>query len=401
MSSKVGGEYGNVRANIDVHKLEIYLKSHLPKLKLPLDVKQFKFGQSNPTYFVTDSNNVRYVLRKKPAGALLSKTAHQVEREYTILAALHKHNCNPKTKPGDRVPVPEPYLLCEDTSVIGTAFYVMEFLEGRIFQDVRVPELQGNDRAEVFLAAVQALTALSRVNPFDIGLGSFGPNSPYFPRQLKAFSKIAEAQSVTTDVDTGERVMQIPYYDEMRTWYATHLPDENKYGGLRIVHGDYKLDNMIFHPTENRVIGILDWELCTLGSPLADFANLTQPWSIDPANPLLANDTLYGSSYRAFKNQPPGPEVPVTLDVLETEYCRRMGYEYPIKDMGFVRSWMLFRGSIILQGIAARAARRQASSENPGHYVSGVETLGKLARDIALSEGGNNRNGGGEARAKL
>jgi len=146
----------------------------------------------------------------------------------------------------------------------------MEFLEGRIFQDVRVPQLSSDkDRREVWLATIHALTALSRVDPFSIGLGSFGPNSPYFPRQLKSFHKIAQAQSVTTDVDTGERVMQIPFYEDMLAWYGAHLPDESKYGGLSFVHGDYKLDNLIFHPTENRVIGILDWELCTLGSPVS------------------------------------------------------------------------------------------------------------------------------------
>ncbi|KAK7472437.1 hypothetical protein VKT23_000552 [Stygiomarasmius scandens] len=389
MSSQVGGEYGSIRANIDVQSLEKYLSTHLPRIKLPLDVKQFKFGQSNPTYFLTDSANTRYVLRKKPAGALLSKTAHQVEREYTILAALHKHNSDPRTAPSDRVPVPEPFILCEDTSVIGTAFYIMEFLEGRIFQDVRLPQLSSDkDRREVWLATIHALTALSRVDPFSIGLGSFGPNSPYFPRQLKSFHKIAQAQSVTMDVDTGERVMQIPFYEDMLAWYGAHLPDEGKYGGLRIVHGDYKLDNLIFHPTENRVIGILDWELCTLGSPLADFANLTQPWAIDPTNRTLTDPTLnYRGNVQAFKNQPVGPEVPITIDVLESEYCKRMGYDYPIKDIVFVRSWNMFRGSIISQGIAARAARRQASSENADQYAKSVELLGKLARDILVEHG--------------
>ncbi|KAG7091168.1 hypothetical protein E1B28_010220 [Marasmius oreades] len=377
-TKKVGGEYGDIRANIDIPNLLKYLKKHLPEMKMPLEVKQFKFGQSNPTYFLTDANKKRYVLRKKPAGQLLTQTAHQVDREYTVLRALHNYNTRPSTPLEKRVPVPQPYLLCEDESVIGTKFYVMEFLDGRIFTDVRLLDLKDEDRKEIFLGAVHALTKLSSVDPHEIGLSNFGPSSDYFPRQIRAFTRISEAQAKAVDVDTGEAVGPIPYYNEMVKWYVQHVPDEKKFGKQRIVHGDYKLDNMVFHPTENRVIGILDWELCTLGSPLVDFANLTQPWSIDIKH--LENYVDY-QRRAAFKNNS-SRDVPITLEEMERPYCQLMGFAYPIKELIFVKSWNMFRGAVISQGIAARAARRQASSENPEVYGQAVMLYCDLARAI-------------------
>ena len=227
------------------------------------------------------------MLRKKPAGQLLSKTAHQVEREYAMLKALHGYNTRPSTRPEARVPIPIPIALCEDTDVIGTPFYIMEFLDGRIFTDVRMPEISGKDRREWCVyswlkitcpyfttshswhAAVEALARLSVIDPASIGLSNFGPSTPYFPRQIKSLSRVSLAQAEAVDVESGKKTSKIPRFDEMMAWYNSHLPDESK-TGLRIVHGDYKLDNMVFHPTENRVIGILDWELCTLGSPVSD-----------------------------------------------------------------------------------------------------------------------------------
>jgi aminoglycoside phosphotransferase (APT) family kinase protein len=225
------------------------------------------------------------VLRKKPAGQLLSSTAHQIEREYRILSALHRYNISPTTKPEQIVPVPQPFILCEDNGVIGTPFYIMEYLEGRIFADTRLLELPQKDRREWYslpslccikilslitpswLSAIRSLAALASLDPFRLGLENFGPTTDYFPRQIKSLTRISLAQSQAIDIETGKATGDIPYFEEMVGWYQKHLPDERK-TGLRIVHGDYKLDNMIFHPTENRVIGILDWELCTLGSPV-------------------------------------------------------------------------------------------------------------------------------------
>lgn len=372
-SSKIGGEYGEVRATIDVNKLNAYLKDKVPRVKAPVDVKQFKFGQSNPTYFLTDASNTRWVLRKKPAGQLLSTTAHQIEREYTILNAIHRHNVKSSTPSEQNVPVPEPIILCEDKEVIGTPFYIMEFLDGRIFTNPRMPEIPENDRRECWLSAVRALAALSSLVPQELGLSNFAPMTPYFPRQIKSLSRVSQVQSEAADVETGIPTGKIPKFDEMIAWYRSHLPDESKTGS-RIVHGDYKIDNMIFHPTENRVIGILDWELCTLGSPLADLANLTQPWSVDPSQ---IPEEYRVSLLRGFKNQT--DDIPIDLETLEREYCRLTHQPYPITEMVFARSWMLFRLSVISQGIAARYARRQASSEQAFLHVKLFPIVGELA----------------------
>ncbi|KZT21077.1 kinase-like protein [Neolentinus lepideus HHB14362 ss-1] len=387
---KIGGEYGAVRATIDVAKLNAYLTDKVPRVKAPVDVKQFKFGQSNPTYFLTDASNHRWVLRKKPAGQLLSTTAHQIEREYTIIHAIHQHNIKPSTPAEERVPVPEPVVLCEDKEVIGTPFFIMEFLDGRIFTNPRMLEIPAADRRECWLSSVRALAALSSLVPTELNLSDFGPTTPYFPRQIKSLSRVSQAQSEAVDVETGKPTGKIPKFDEMIAWYSSHLPDERK-TGTRIVHGDYKIDNMVFHPTENRVIGILDWELCTLGSPLADLANLTQPWAVDP-------DTIREehrvSQLQGFKNQT--EDVPIELETMEKEYCRLTHSPYPITEMVFANSWMLFRLSVIAQGIAARYARRQASSEQASRYVNMFPVIGELAIRV-LEDAGHKL----ESRARL
>ncbi|KAH8985557.1 kinase-like domain-containing protein [Lactarius akahatsu] len=333
-----GGEYGDVRATIDEDKLNVYLAKNVPAVAVPVTVKQFKFGQSNPTYFLTDARGLRFVLRKKPAGQLVSQTAHQVEREYTVLAAIHKHNSRPTTPPESRVPVPQ-------------------FLEGRIFTDMSMPGVSPEVRRECWLSAVCALGALSSLDPRQVGLEKFGSHKPYFPRQIKSLSKVTHAQAAVEDIDTGKPVGEIPGWGELIAWYEQNLPDERKTG--------------------NRVVGILDWELCTLGSPLADLANLTQLWVVDP------DET--GGHLVGYKNRP--STEPISLAELEREYCRVTRQPYPITEIVFARSWMLIRLAVIMQGIAARHARRQASSEQAHLYAGMFPVFGRLARVVLEDEG--------------
>jgi len=262
----------------------------------------------------------------------------------------------------------------------------MQFVDGRIFTDVRMLEVSPEDRRECWLSAIRALGALSSLSPGALGLGNFGPSSDYFPRQMKSLTKISLAQSKAVDVETKQPIGQIPRYEQMMDWYRKSLPDERKTGS-RIVHGDYKLDNLIFHPTENRVIGILDWELCTIGSPLADLANLTQPWSVDPASLSNADPRLKGYPLIRGFNNTTEDVPPVTREELEREYCRCTNQPYPIVEMVFARSWMLFRLAIISQGIAARYARRQASSEQAFIHVHLFPLVGKLAIKVIEDAG--------------
>ncbi|KZO94290.1 APH-domain-containing protein [Calocera viscosa TUFC12733] len=381
---RVGGETGEIRSALPVDKLNAYLQQHVRSASTPVTVKQFKFGQSNPTYFLTDASGKRFVLRRKPTGPLLSPTAHAIEREFRVLRALSTHNHSPNTPPHARVPVPDVYALCEDPEVLGAPFYVMEFLDGRIFTDPETPELGEAEKRECWLSAVRALAALSSLSPAALGLETYGPTKPYFPRQIRSLSRISAAQAATTDIETGVPVGPIPGFDQLIAWYQRHLPDEGGKEGVRIVHGDYKLDNLVFHPTEPRVIGILDWELSTLGSPLVDLANLVQPWYADPRQ--LTPSLQKEGKWRAWKGLSPSQLPAPPLALLEKEYSKLMKIPYPIPNMNFASSWMFFRLAVIAQGIAARHARRQASSERAAVYAKAFPIMGVLAKEVMDEE---------------
>ncbi|KAL2166375.1 hypothetical protein VTG60DRAFT_2885 [Thermothelomyces hinnuleus] len=237
---------GRVRQPIDTRALEKWISQNVPQIEVPLDVKQFGFGQSNPTYQLTAADGTRYVLRKKPPGPLVSKTAHKVEREYRIIHALEKTD----------VPVPKAYCLCEDESVIGTPFYIMEFLDGRIFEDPVIPSVLPDHRRAIWADAVRTLAKLHRIDPRSVGLENFGKPTGFYTRQVKTWRAVCDAQAAVRDVETREAVGQLPHFAELMEFFADERQQPADRGTL--IHGDFKIDNLVFHKTEPRVIGILE-----------------------------------------------------------------------------------------------------------------------------------------------
>lgn len=238
---------GPVRQPIDVAALEAYISRSVPDIAPPLDVKQFGYGQSNPTYLLTSKpTGKRFVLRKKPPGKLVSKTAHKVEREYRIIHALRDTD----------VPAPRAYVLCEDAAVIGTPFYIMEFLDGRIIEDPVIPGVSAHDRSEMWSDAIRTLAKLHKVDAARVGLGDFGRPTGFYNRQVATWRTICEAQARVTDVDTGVEVGDLPHFADMTRFFEDAARQPRDRGTL--IHGDYKIDNLVFHKTEPRVIGILE-----------------------------------------------------------------------------------------------------------------------------------------------
>ncbi|KXJ90198.1 phosphotransferase enzyme family protein [Microdochium bolleyi] len=376
---------GRVRQPIDVAALERYITQHVPEIKTPLDVKQFGFGQSNPTYQLTSppsppssssssssgtGRGKRYVLRKKPPGKLLSKTAHKVEREHRIIAALG---------PTD-VPVPRAYCLCEDEAVLGTPFYVMEFLDGRIFEDPAMPEVRtAAERTALWKAAAETLARLHRVDFREVGLERYGRGSGFYDRQLATWRQICAAQEKAVDVDSGEPVGLIPHFDGFLSFFSDAARQPRDRGTL--VHGDYKIDNMVFHPTQARVLGILDWEMSTVGHPLSDLANLMHPfYTVDVT---LGYQSSSGRGNDAFR---PGatPGMP-TPDLIMDWYAAVAGWD-PRPEMNWAMAFSCFRSAAIAQGIAARVAQRQATSERAVEYADAFKVLGEFAWGLVEKE---------------
>ncbi|KAH0351136.1 APH-domain-containing protein, partial [Aureobasidium melanogenum] len=342
---------GPIRQPIDIKSLERYLERQVPEIKTPLDVKQFGYGQSNPTYLLTSSDKQKYVLRKKPPGKLLSKTAHKVEREYRILHALEKTD----------VPVPKTFCLCEDDAVIGTAFYIMEFLDGRIIEDPSLPDVSPEHRNEMWRAAITTLAKFHRVAPASVNLASYGKANGFYDRQLATFNTIQDAQAKAVDVESKEPVGKIQHFDEMVAFFGNKgsQPQDRS----TFVHGDYKIDNVVFHKTEPRVIGILDWEMSTIGHPLSDLSNLLSPFT-------LADSPIARSIGRGSEIFLPGntPGLPTKQQCIEW-YREVAGWD-PRPDVTWGEAFGVYRNCIIMQGIAARYALRQASSARAQQYAA-------------------------------
>lgn len=322
-------------------QLARWLEQHLPGFRGPLVSTKFKGGQSNPTYRI-DADGRSYVLRRKPPGALL-KSAHAVDREFKVLQALH----------GQGVPVARPLVLCSDDAVIGSMFYLMEFVPGRIFWDPSLPELTVAERTPIFFSIIDTLAALHQVDPARVGLGEFGQPGNYFARQLKRWTG-QYRDSVSAP---------IPDMENLISWLEGNLPADD--GAVALVHGDYRIDNLMFAPDSAQILAIVDWELSTLGHPLADLSYFCMSLRL-PRNPVLSG--LAGIDRAAAG-------IPSEAQLI-ARYAELRGLDQ-VPHWSFSLAFNFFRLAAIAQGVARRAELGNAS--NPKAAAVG-QMVGLLAR---------------------
>src|SRR5947207_11482950 len=325
--------------DLPIERLEAWLRGHVDEFRGPVAAERFAGGQSNPTYRLSAASG-QYVLRRKPPGPLLP-SAHAVDREFRVMRALAE----------TAVPVPRVYALCEDDAVIGSAFYVMEHLDGRIFWDQRLPEIADPAaRGAMFQSMNAVIAALHTVDYEAVGLGDFGRPGNYMARQIARWSRQYRA-SETEPIAAMDRLIE---------WLPQHLPPES---APAIVHGDYRMDNLVFHKTEPRVIGVLDWELSTIGDPLADFAYHTLTWRVTP-------ELFRGLAGVDFATAGIPDEAAYVA-----AYCRSTGRQR-VEAWEFYMVYSLFRIAAIVQGIARRALDGPAASQE-------ASEVGRLARPPA------------------
>jgi aminoglycoside phosphotransferase (APT) family kinase protein len=344
----------------DTGALTAWLEKNLPGFAGPLTVEMFKGGQSNPTYKLLTPRR-SYVMRSKPGPvAKLLPSAHAVEREFAVMKGLH----------GTDVPVPRMYCLCEDESVIGRAFYIMEFMQGRVLWDQALPGMSRAQRAEIYDEMNRVIAALHTVKFADRGLAGYGKPGNYFERQIGRWSKQYKASAD----GAGPLSQPIPQMEKLVDWLPVHIPaagrDESK---VSIVHGDYRLDNVMFHPTEPRIIAVLDWELSTLGHPLADFSYHCMAWHIPHPGRGIA-----GLDHQALG-------IPGEDDYMR-RYCERTGLATVAElkaDWNFYMAYNLFRIAAILQGIAKRVEAGTASSAQAAASAAGARPMAELAWTFA------------------
>jgi len=329
----------------DQAALAEYLGEHLPGFSGDLSVRQFEGGQSNPT-FLLSARGRDYVMRKKPPGALL-RSAHQVEREYRVMTALRD----------TAVPVPHTHLLCRDESLVGTPFYVMEHVAGRVVSDPALPGFSREERSAIYDHFVRVLAALHRVEVEAVGLGDFGKPGDYCARQISRWSRQYEASK--TD--------EIPEMDALIEWLPANLPDADE---TCIVHGDYRIGNCILDPVEPRIVALIDWELSTLGHPLADLAYSCQGYrgEATPGESLMGVDLAAAGI--------PGEEA------LVARYCALTGRE-PIERWNFYMVFVMFRSAAIVQGVYKRGLDGNASSQRAHEFGALVRERAREAWRLA------------------
>lgn len=325
----------------DVAALERHLQATIPGFVGPLTVEQFKGGQSNPTFKLFTPNKT-YAMRCKPGpAAKLLPSAHAIDREFRVMRALA----------GTSVPVAAMHTLCEDESVIGRAFYVMDFVDGRVLWEPTLPGMAPAERTAIFDEMNRVMAALHSVDFSAIGLADYGKHEGYLSRQIARWTKQYRASETES----------IPAMDALIDWLPAHLPPGE---ATSIVHGDYRLDNVIFHPTEPRILAVLDWELSTLGHPLADFAYHCMTWVLPPGSGRgMAGIDLAGTG------------IP-TLSAYVARYCERTHRPEGIPHFEFYLAYNMFRLAGILQGIMKRVVDGTAASAQ-------AVAMGKSARLIA------------------
>ncbi len=333
----------------DEAKLADYMKANVEGYRGPIEVLQFEGGQSNPTFHVTDGGGRMYVLRKKPPGKLLP-SAHQVDREYRVIKALSDHT---------DVPVPKPYALCQDDSVIGTAFYIMQFLPGRVLADPKMPGISPADRGKIFDSMNDVLARLHNVDYRAVGLGDYGREGQYIQRQLNRWSSQYDLAR-TEDIEPMEA---------LKKWLPKNIPPGDE---TRINHGDYRLGNTIVHPTEPRVIAVLDWELSTLGHPLADLGYNCMMYHFGEG--FGASGGYAGVDLKAFG-------IPTEQEYLAA-YARRTGRK-EVPAWNFYLAFSLFRLAAIVQGVYKRGLDGNASSETATKYGNRARAMADLAWKVA------------------
>lgn len=339
----------------DVSALESWLLANMTGFEGPLSVEMFKGGQSNPTYKLI-TPKCAYVMRAKPGPvAKLLPSAHAIEREFAVMKGLS----------GTAVPVAQMHVLCEDEAIIGRAFYVMEFVAGRVLWDQSLPGMTNAQRGEIYDEMNRVIAALHSVKFAEQGLANYGKPGSYIERQIGRWSKQYAASQTQV----------IPEMDRLIAWLPANIPSSAKDESLvSIVHGDYRLDNLMFHPTEPKVLAVLDWELSTLGHPLADFSYHCMAWHIKPGS----FRGIGGLDHQALG-------IPDEAEYIK-RYCERTGFTTPEKlalDWNFYMAYNLFRIAAILQGIAKRVVDGTASSEQAKSSGAGAKPMAELAWHFA------------------